>query len=114
MDITVAQLEPVTVLVICGSVDGLTSDALTQGMGVHLQAGRYKLIADFSGVHYTSSAGLRSLLTTVKHARRAGGDMRMCGVTPNVMRVLSMSGFHSIIKIYADLPAALASFDPVA
>ena len=111
MEITVTQLEPIAVLAISGSVDSLTSEALTQGLGAHLQAGRSKLVADFSGVDYTSSAGLRSLLTTVKDARRAGGDLRMCGVKPNVMRVLSMSGFTSIIKIYDDLPAALASFD---
>jgi anti-sigma B factor antagonist len=113
MDITVTQLDPVTVLAVTGSLDGLTADAFTQGMGLHLQAGRYKLITDFAGVDYTSSAGLRSLLTTVKHARQAGGDMRMCSVKPLVMRVLSMSGFHSFIKIYDDLPAALASFDPI-
>ncbi len=113
MDVEVMQLEPVTVLAISGSVDSLTAEELTAALGAHLKAGRCRMVADFAGVEYTSSAGLRSLLTTVKECRRNGGDLRMAAVQSQVQRVLSLSGFSSIIKIYEDSATAIASFDAI-
>ena len=55
--------------------------------------------------------GLRALLTTLKDARRNGGDFRIAGVQPAVLRVLELSGFTSILKLYGDVGAAVASFD---
>jgi len=85
MDIVVEQRAPTTVVRITGSVDGLT-------------------------VSYTSSAGLRALLATVKQARSAGGDFRLAGVLPPVHKVLEMSGFTTILKLYTDVDGAVASY----
>ena len=111
MEVDVRQLEPVTVLAVSGSVDSLTADQLTEALNLHVKAGRIHQVVDFSGVEYTSSAGLRSLLATVKECRRLGGDMRMAAVQQQVQRVLSLSGFSSIIKIYGEAQEAVASFD---
>lgn len=110
MEVDVKQLEPVTVLAVSGSVDSLTADQLTEALSAHVKAGRIRQVVDFSGVEYTSSAGLRSLLATVKECRRLGGDMRMAAVQQQVERVLALSGFASIIKIYGDAEAAVSSF----
>lgn len=114
MELTVIELEPITVLAISGSVDSLTADQLTAALASHVTAGRSRLVADFSAVDYISSAGLRSLLATLKDARRLGGDLRIAAVQPPVERVLSLSGFASIIKIYPAVGGARASFDPPA
>ena len=110
MDIVVEQRAPVTVAHITGSVDGLTADALTAALQQQIDAGNTRLIADLSGVSYTSSAGLRALLATVKQARQHGGDFRLAAVQPAVHKVLEMSGFTSILKLYADVELAIASF----
>ena len=111
MKIEATEHEDITVIAIEGSVDSLTAELLTQALGGHVGAGRTRLVADFSAVEYTSSAGLRSLLGAVKDSRRLGGDLRMAAVRPAVLRVLSMSGFSSIIKIYDDVGSALASYN---
>ena len=110
MDITATHHDQVTVIAISGSIDSLNADQLTEAFQVHLSAGRVRLIADFAGVGYTSSAGLRSLLSTVKDSRRQGGDLRIAGIQPTVERVLSLSGFTSIIKTFPDVSEAVASF----
>ncbi|CAG0974711.1 Putative anti-sigma factor antagonist BtrV [Burkholderiales bacterium] len=110
MNVTISQQDAVTVVAISGSVDSLSADKLTESFVGELNAGRVKLVADFSAVSYTSSAGLRSVLGAVKESRRLGGDLRIAAVQPDVLRVLSLSGFTSIIKIYDGVAAAVSSY----
>jgi anti-sigma B factor antagonist len=112
MDVAASHHEHVTVLAIAGSVDSLTADQLTAGLSAQIGAGRIHLVADFAAVDYTSSAGLRSLLGTVKDSRRLGGDLRLAAVQPSVLRVLSLSGFASIIKIFGNVTEAVSSYGP--
>jgi anti-anti-sigma factor len=110
MEITAEQRGSVTVVAIDGSVDGLTAPALAQSFRQQVGEGRVRLVADMKGVSYTSSAGLRALLETLKEARQRGGDLRLAAVQPDVHRVLDLSGFTGILKLYADVEAAVASF----
>jgi anti-sigma B factor antagonist len=110
MNIATSTLGSVTVFSIEGSVDSLNADQLSAAFAQPIAEGRVQLVADFSLVTYTSSAGLRALLGAVKDSRRLGGDLRIAAVQPGVSRVLSLSGFTSIIKIYPDCDGAVASF----
>jgi anti-sigma B factor antagonist len=110
LEITITQRDEVTVVAIRGSVDSLNAQQLTSAFSEPINAGRIQLVADFGAVTYTSSAGLRSLLSTVKDCRRLGGDLRIAALQPQVERVLSISGFTSIIRIFSDLEDAVESF----
>ena len=110
MDVMVEQRPPATVVRISGSVDGVTADALLDALTAQLDAGNVMLVGDLTRVAYTSSAGLRSLLSTVKQARQRGGDFRLAGAVPAVHRVLEMSGFTTILKMYGAVDDAVASF----
>ncbi|MEP6768575.1 MAG: STAS domain-containing protein [Acidobacteriota bacterium] len=110
MEITVDRRDSVTIVSVSGSVDGLTSAELSAAFRRELQSGQSRLVGDFTGVDYTSSAGLRALLETVKEARRQGGDLRLASVRPEVLRVLELSGFTGILKLFPDVPSAVASF----
>jgi anti-sigma B factor antagonist len=91
-------------------VDGLSADALQSALQAQIDGGATRLVGDLSGVEYTSSAGLRALLATLKLARQKGGDLRLAAVRPAVLRVLELSGFTTILKLYPDVDAAVASF----
>jgi anti-sigma B factor antagonist len=110
MNIDVEERGGVTVVAVEGSVDALTAGDFLQALEDELSKGNAALVADLSGVDYASSAGLRTLLAGVKASRRSGGDLRLCGVQKGVEKVLAMSGFTSILKIYDDADAAVASF----
>ena len=110
MDVMVEQRPPATVVRIAGSVDGITAEALLAALTAQLEAGNVMLVGDLTEVVYTSSAGLRSLLSTVKQARQRGGDFRLAGAVPAVHRVLEMSGFTTILKMYGAVDDAVASF----
>ncbi|HMS78761.1 MAG TPA: STAS domain-containing protein [Burkholderiaceae bacterium] len=110
MEIEIRSVEHVTVVSISGSVDSLTADTLADAFSTQLRQDRIRLVADLSRVLYTSSAGLRTLLSTMKDARRRGGDFRLASVQPPVMRVLELSGFTGILNLFPDVDAAIASF----
>lgn len=101
----------VTILQIQGSIDGFTADSVMLAIAEHIRNGKHHLVADFSGVEYTSSAGLRALLGSLKEARQKGGDLRLAGVRPDVYRVLQLSGFTGILKTFDDASSAVRSYD---
>jgi anti-sigma B factor antagonist len=111
LDVTTSPRGGVTVAHIMGNVDTVTADKLLTLLQAAMDDGTPKLVGDFSGVTYTSSAGLRSLLAAMKQARRDGGDFRLAAVTDRVKKVLDLSGFTSILRLYPDVDAAVASFD---
>ena len=110
METTVEQRGSAVVVHIAGSVDGLTAEPLQQVLTRELEAGHNRLVADFSAVDYTSSAGLRVLLGTVKRARSGGGDLRLAGANPDVHKVLDLSGFSGILKLFGTVDDAVSSF----
>jgi anti-sigma B factor antagonist len=113
LQIAITHHDTVVALAVSGSIDSLNADTLTQGFAELIDRGQVRLIADCTHVNYTSSAGLRSLLGTLKHCRSAGGDLRLAALQPQVARVLEIAGFTSILNIYPDVAAALDSFREV-
>jgi anti-sigma B factor antagonist len=110
MQVTIREEPSVALVSIVGSLDSLTAGDLLNAMAGAVKKGRTRLVADFSGVEYTSSAGLRVILATVKELRQKGGDLRIAGARPNVLRVLEVSGLTNILKLFPDADAALTSF----
>ncbi|WP_219209503.1 STAS domain-containing protein [Variovorax boronicumulans] len=114
MQIATTPHGTILVLAITGSVDSLNADELTQRFAESIAQGQVRLVADFALVNYTSSAGLRSLLGTVKSCRLAGGDLRIAAVQPQVRRVLEIAGFTSILQLFPDVRHAVESFTELA
>ena len=110
MEASVDQRGDVSTVHISGSVDGLTAEDLQRVLAGEVEAGHYKLVADFGAVDYMSSAGLRVLLATLKHTRSRGGDLRLAGLHPEVLKVLELSGFTGILKVFDAVEDAVASF----
>jgi len=110
MDVTIETRGEVAVVAVTGSIDTVTAPQLQSALGEQIAAGRVKLVADMSGVDYTSSAGLRALLASLKDSRSRGGDFRLAAPRANVHRVLEMSGFTSILRSFPDVDQAVASF----
>lgn len=110
MEIKDKQVDGVTIITLAGSIDAMTAPKITEFIQGHIAKGDTKLIADLSGVDYTSSAGLRVLLGAIKETRAQSGDLRLTGVQQDVLKVLTLSGFTNILKMFDSLDAALASY----
>lgn len=110
METSVERRGDVSIVHVTGSVDGMTADDLQLVFTGELDADHHKLVADYSTLDYTSSAGLRVLLATMKRARSFGGDLLVAGPPPDVRKVLELSGFTSFLKLYETADDAVASF----
>jgi anti-sigma B factor antagonist len=110
MDIQDKQVNDVTILTIQGSIDALTAPKITEYINGLVSNDNIKLVADFGGVDYTSSAGLRMLLGGMQETRSKGGDLFLVDIQPDVEKVFKLSGFTSILKIFPDVDSAVESF----
>lgn len=99
-----------TIVKVIGSVDALTAADLSRVLSNQVAEGKVNLIVDLVGVEFMSSAGLRTLLGAVKEARSNGGDLRITSTNPGVDKVLKMSGFHNIAKVFPSQAEAISSF----
>jgi anti-sigma B factor antagonist len=109
MEITITK-GTIDLIAIDGSIDALTSPQLIKTINTHIHDGQPNIIVDFSKVEFMSSAGLRAILASVKEARAAGGDFRLAAPSPSIEKILKMAGFHNIVKVFATVDEALASF----
>lgn len=110
MKTEVLQEGQVTVIAVSGSVDALTAADLTSVIDSQIAGGNVHLVMDLNGLEFMSSAGLRTLLGAVKETRSHGGDLRIASSNPGIDKVLKMSGFHNIAKVFASSKEALSSF----
>jgi anti-sigma B factor antagonist len=110
MEIQDKQIDDITIISLKGSIDAMTAPQITEFIQGLVSKGNIKLITDFSSVDYTSSAGLRVLLGAIKETRAQGGDLRLAGVQPDVLKVLNLSGFTNILKMFDNADAAVASY----
>jgi anti-sigma B factor antagonist len=99
-----------TIVQVTGSVDALTAAELTKVLSSEIAQGHANLVVDLINVEFMSSAGLRTLLGAVKEARSSGGDLRITSTNPGIDKVLKMSGFHNIAKVFPSQAEAVSSF----
>jgi len=110
MEVHIEHIDDVTILRFSGKIDAFSAPSITDRIDAQISSGRVKLVADFSAVDYTCSAGLRMLLRLVKETRGQNGDIRLAAVQPEVHKVLDLSGFSRILKLFNDLDSALKSY----
>jgi anti-sigma B factor antagonist len=100
----------ITIVGVSETIDALTAADLTAAISGQIADGHANLVIDLANVEFMSSAGLRALLGAVKESRSAGGDLRIVSSNPGVDKVLKMSGFHNIAKVFTSAAEAVASF----
>ena len=110
MKAEVQQESNSTIVKVTGSVDALTAAELSKVLTTQIMEGHANLVVDLTGVEFMSSAGLRTLLGAVKDARSHGGDLRIISTNPGVDKVLKMSGFNNIAKVFPSQAEAVSSF----
>ena len=110
MDVNSTQEGSVVIISVSGSMDAFTAPTLSEYVSNQITAGHTHLVVDMTGLEYTSSAGLRALLASVKEVRQHAGDLRLAAVRANVRKVLDISGFSSIMKVFPAVADAVQSY----
>jgi anti-sigma B factor antagonist len=101
----------VTIVTARGRLDGASSAMFAERLDKLVSGTAPRLVVDFAGVEFVSSAGLRAVLTLVKKVKAANGVFALCAVRPPVREVLDITGFTSMINIHPELSTALAAVE---
>lgn len=104
------KIGEVLLLELHGRLDAVSTPDIEKKVFDYIKSGQYKLILDFSGVDYISSAGMRMLLSTTKKLKGLSGHLVLCSITTNVMDVFKMSGFDHVLELSVDKDEALKRF----
>lgn len=110
MDITTRTRNDVTLVALAGNLDSNTSPQAQQALDRILASGGQKMVVDFTALDYISSAGLRVLLGTAKRLSGAGGALHLFGLNETVQEVFDISGFSTILAVFATEAEALKGF----
>ena len=110
MQVKSAKKGAVLVVAVEGRIDGSTADEFHGQLLASIESGETRVLLDFSDLTYINSAGLRIVLVAARRLKEGNGQFAICGLTENVASVFKISGFETIIKIFPDQGAALASY----
>ncbi|NGX54634.1 MAG: Anti-sigma-B factor antagonist [Chlamydiae bacterium] len=100
MEAQVEEKGDVIVVRVEGRLDAASSPQLEKQINSIIEAGHFKLLLNFSGVDYLSSAGMRLMLSASKKLKSLEGRLIACSLNEEVMDVIKMAGFNQVIEIY--------------
>jgi anti-sigma B factor antagonist len=111
MEITTQTFKRCDLIQATGRVDSATAPKLAEAMDSVVNAGRYRIVFDMSGLEYMSSAGMRILITTQKKCKQYNrGEVVLALVPQRIYEALELAGFLPLFQFYDNLPAATAHF----
>ena len=88
----------VTLVRIEGRLDAAAApDFQAELMGV-IAAGRTRLAVDLSEVLFVDSTGIGALVSGLKAARRAGGELRLVAPGPQAMKLLKLTTLDRVFR----------------
>jgi N-acetylglucosaminyldiphosphoundecaprenol N-acetyl-beta-D-mannosaminyltransferase len=85
--------------------DAGTAPALLERCEARL-AEQPRLIVDLGPTVFLASAGMAALIKLDRQCRELGGELRVAGSSPDVLRTLKLVKLDAILKIYADAAEA--------
>ncbi len=102
-EVTVAS----STMIVRGEVDYATAPQLRHALTDRLSHGpSTTLHLNLAGVSFMDSAGLQALLVGQRTARILGGDLVLTGTSPQVARLLYITGIAFTVEIRAGTAAA--------
>ena len=72
--------------------------------------GQARLVVDLAGTEFVDSSGLGALVSCLKKARQAGGDLRLCGAGEQVSMVLDLTNLARVLPSRPSVAEAIADF----
>ncbi len=98
-----------TVVAVEGRMDAVSAPEFEVFLGKLIDEGASKIILNFEGLDYISSAGLRSVLVTAKKIQGDKGKILVAALHDTVKEIFEISGFSTIIPIHESVAGALES-----
>lgn len=100
----------VSVVDILGHLTSSTRDILTNTIAELLAQGRKDILLNLSGLEYVDSSGIGDLVSNYLRVVKAGGEMKVVGLTPRIEEILKITQLYQVFPDFQDEQSALDSF----
>ena len=110
MEIKESVQSGATVLACTGRLDMVSAPDVRAAVQRSVAAGRARIVVDLAGVTFIDSSGLGMLVSGLKTARQASGDLRIAAAGQQVRTVLDLTNLSRILRPYATVEEAMAGW----
>ncbi|KGJ79670.1 anti-sigma factor antagonist [Cryobacterium roopkundense] len=99
----------VAVVQVDGRLNMVTAPRLREVVSASVAKGDIRVVVDLSKVTFIDSSGLGALISGLKTARQAGGDLRIAAPNEQVRLVLQLTNMERVLTSYPDSVSAYGS-----
>lgn len=110
MDIEVASSGQVAVVAPKGDLETASVEKMRRTLKDLFDQGKRRVVVDLGGVAYIDSTGLGVLVGAMKRTREAGGDLRLCALRGDVLRIFEVTWLNRAMLVYPSRQEAVASW----
>lgn len=109
MDIDVQYPEPGSAVIHpVGRLNMVAAPQLRELIAATVKDGSTRIAVDLADTEFIDSSGLGALISGLKAARTAGGDLRIARPSPQVVTVLSLTNLDRVLRPYDSVAEGLA------
>jgi anti-sigma B factor antagonist len=83
-----------------GRLNMVAAPGLRKQLLALVEAGNTKLVVDLGATEFIDSSGLGALISGLKAARQAGGDLRIAAPTQQVITVLELTNLNRVLRVH--------------
>jgi anti-sigma B factor antagonist len=111
MQVTVeGQQSGAAIVRLAGRLDLLSAAEVRQQLMATVAAGHPHLVVDLADVEFMDSTGLGCLVSGLKVARLAGGDLRLARPPDQARTILQLTTLDRVLRPYDTTEEALAGY----
>ncbi|HYL61186.1 MAG TPA: STAS domain-containing protein [Candidatus Methylomirabilis sp.] len=107
---TIRHSKQASLIDIRGRLTFFESGILRENVQRLLREGHRHIVLNLSGLQYLDSSGIGELARTYVMVLKAGGELKVVGLSRNVQEVLKITRLHEVLPEFPDEQAALQSF----
>jgi anti-sigma B factor antagonist len=108
--ITEKKQDGLAIICLNGFLDAHTSNVLEKKFEELLALKSFKIVVNFSGLTYISSAGLGVFMAYIETMRENAGDIKLCSMSDKIFNIFDMLGFPVLFDITKDENDAIKNF----
>ena len=110
MNINVTEENGIVIVAVEGDIDAATAPQLRERFDELLAEGEHSYVIDMAGVEFMDSSGLAALVRLFKRVRIGEGDVRLCGVRSEVLKIFELTRLNRVFDIFETRAEAVESF----
>jgi anti-sigma B factor antagonist len=108
--VSIREKDAVSVLDVSGRLTSFEIGAIREAVARLLNHGRKDIVLNLSGLQYLDSSGIGELVRNYVTVVKAGGQMKVVGLSPKVEEVLKITQLYQVFPEFQSEEEALGSF----